>query len=165
MGRTSPISMFAAVLCSAPYSQTQFRGKLHQTCQIVKEDLGADPCSIERNVQDLPSFNISTNFGPISRLRSNQQTSCKNSPPSPLPKLVQTIALTSVLQPALKPPLPQQALQPFLLTASLKPDFQYRVYPVLVVAALASSYNRSLEQDLQEKLIKCFKYGLLTSKM
>jgi tuberous sclerosis protein 2 len=35
------------------------------------------------------------------------------------------------------------------------------VYPVL--AALAS-YNRSLEQGLQQLLIKCFEYGLLTSK-
>merc|ERR1719481_2453970 len=42
-----------------------------------------------------------------------------------------------------------------------RPEFQARVYPVL--AALAS-YNRSLEQDLQKKLIQCFEYGLLTSE-
>jgi len=40
-------------------------------------------------------------------------------------------------------------------------EFQSAVYPVL--AALAS-YNRTLELDLQKKLIKCFEYGLLTSK-
>ena len=40
-------------------------------------------------------------------------------------------------------------------------EFQAQVYPVL--AALAS-YNRCLEQDLQKKLIKCFEYGLMSSK-
>jgi len=42
-----------------------------------------------------------------------------------------------------------------------RPEFQSAVYPVL---ASLYSYNRSLDQDLQKKLIKCFEYGLLTSK-
>ena len=42
-----------------------------------------------------------------------------------------------------------------------RPGFQSAVYPVL---AILVSYNRSLEQELQKKLIKCYEYGLLTSK-
>ena len=42
-----------------------------------------------------------------------------------------------------------------------RPELQSAMYPVL--AAIAS-YNRSLDQEMQKRLIKCFEYGLLTSK-
>jgi len=42
-----------------------------------------------------------------------------------------------------------------------RPELQSVMYPVL--AAIAS-YNRSLDQEMQKRLIRCFEYGLITSK-